>query len=150
MSISKRPSTRRSVHEELSSGTQAFIVSHSPQEVRPGEEGAFLLISSSNCKALKHPRWWSAAAAKVMCGTLVRTTRVDQSSTWRRGRIENSSLRAGNGHSMMSRASPTYPSPTQSKLTAVRGSETRRFKICCKVGDFLILLTLQWADESLP
>ena len=107
VSISKHPSTWQSVYDELSSSTQASIVSQSPQ----AKDGRFpSRFHPPNRTALKHPRWCNAA--EVMGSTLVRTMRVDQSGTLRRGRTENSSLRAGNGHSMISRISPTYPSPT--------------------------------------
>ena len=102
MSISKHPSARRSVYDGLSSSTQASVVSHSPQG-----RGAFLpLFHPPSRKALKHPGWCNIAAT-AMGSTLVPTTSVDQSGTSRRSRSENSPLRAGNGHSTISRIQPT-------------------------------------------
>ena len=87
LSISKHPSTQRSVYDEFSSSTQASVVSQSPQ----AKKELFFSFPPPNQKALKHPRWWNAAAA-VMGSALVWTMRVDQSGTLRRGRTENSSL----------------------------------------------------------
>ena len=100
VSISKRPSARRSVYDGLSSSMQASVVSHSPQ----AKKELFSSFPPPNRKALKLPGWRNPAA-ETIGSTLVRTTMGDQSSTSRRSRSESSSLRAGNGHSMISRIS---------------------------------------------
>ena len=88
VSISKQPSTRRSVQDGLSSSTQAAEVSQSPQARN------FLFSFPPSRRALKHPGW-RIIAAEAKGSTLVQRTRVDQSGTLRRSRSENSSLRAG-------------------------------------------------------
>ena len=89
VSISKHPSTRPSIHDELSSGTQASIVSQSRQAKKE-----LFFSFPPNRKALKHPRWCNIAA-EAKGSTLVQTLRGDQSGTLRKGITENSSLRAG-------------------------------------------------------
>ena len=71
VSIPKHPSTQRSVYDELSSSTQASVVSHSPQV-----EEHFFPLHSAHGNALKHPGWRNIAA-ETMGSTLVRTTRGD-------------------------------------------------------------------------
>ena len=71
VSIPKHPSTQRSVCDELSSSTQASVVSHSPQV-----EEYFFPLHSAHGKALKHPGRWNLAA-EMMGSTPVTTTRGD-------------------------------------------------------------------------
>ena len=78
-SISKHPSTRRSVRDELSSSKQASVVLQSPQ----AKKELFFLFHAPNRKASKHHGWCNIAA-EAMGSAVVRTTRVDQSSTLRR------------------------------------------------------------------
>ena len=52
VSVSKHPNTRHSVHDELSSGTQASVVLQSPQ----AKKELFFLFPPPNRKALKQPR----------------------------------------------------------------------------------------------
>ena len=94
VSMSKHSSTRQIVHDGLSSGTQASVVSQSPQ----AKEEHFFPFHPPNRKALKHPGW-SKMAAETIGSTLDRTTRVDPFRELRTSRIdENWSPRADTGH----------------------------------------------------